>query len=127
MISTGIVQILSLPLPSLLPCHSELVQPAVRPGSAVECSPARWPCVKATSRRRYPWFEGGLAHKPKTSQERKAERRREKLEEIRQQIAAGTLTVRQMTPAERKRHPPPARPAPRSRGTRFVTPRAPTR
>src|SRR5215211_1801385 len=55
--------------------------------------------------------EGGLAHKPKTSQERKAERRREKLEEIRQQIAAGTLTVRQMTPAERKRHPPPARPA----------------
>lgn len=88
-------------------------QMAVRKGD----KPAALPLVR----------EGGLAHKPKTSQERKAERRREKLEEIRQQIAAGTLTVRQMTPAERKRHPPPARPAPRSRGTRFVTPRAPTR
>jgi len=47
-----------------------------------------------------------MASKPKTHRERTAERRREKLEHMQQQIEAGTLTIRQMTPAERKRHPP---------------------
>jgi hypothetical protein len=42
----------------------------------------------------------------KTVRQRQAERRRQKLEDMQQQIEAGTLTVRQMTPAERKRHPP---------------------
>jgi len=54
----------------------------------------------------------GLAD-PKTHWQRKAERRREKLEKMRQQVEAGILTVRQMTPAERKRHPAPARPVPK--------------
>jgi len=52
---------------------------------------------------------------PKTHWQRKAERKREKLEHMQQQIEAGILTVRQMTPAERKRHPPSSRPAPRRR------------
>jgi anti-sigma28 factor (negative regulator of flagellin synthesis) len=56
-----------------------------------------------------------LAGKAKTQQDRAAERRRAKLADIKQQIKAGTLTVRQMTPAERKRHPRPERPAPRRR------------
>jgi hypothetical protein len=51
----------------------------------------------------------------KASRQREAERRRQKLEDIREQIEAGTLTIRQMTPAERKRHPPSDRPAPRRR------------
>jgi len=42
-----------------------------------------------------------------TQQERAAERHREKLAEIQQQIADGTLVVRQMTPAERAKYPPP--------------------
>jgi hypothetical protein len=45
----------------------------------------------------------------KTVRQRQAERRRRKLEEMQQQIEAGTLTVRQMTPAERERHPRPER------------------
>jgi hypothetical protein len=56
-----------------------------------------------------------MASKPKTHWERAAERRREKLEDMAQQIEAGTLTVRQMTRAERERHPRPAQRAPRRR------------
>jgi hypothetical protein len=41
--------------------------------------------------------------------DRAAERRREKLEEIRRQVKDGSLTIRKMTPAERRRYP--ARPA----------------
>lgn len=44
--------------------------------------------------------------KPKTQQERAAERRREKLAQVQEQIDDGSLVVRQMTPAERKRNPP---------------------
>ena len=44
--------------------------------------------------------------KAKTQQERAADKRAEKLAQIQEQIADGTLTVRQMTPAERKRNPP---------------------
>jgi anti-sigma28 factor (negative regulator of flagellin synthesis) len=42
----------------------------------------------------------------KSSQERQDERREKKLEEVKQQIASGSLTIRQMTPAERKSNPP---------------------
>jgi hypothetical protein len=56
-----------------------------------------------------------MASKPKTHGERAAARRQEKLEHMQQQIEAGTLTVRQMTPAERERHPRPAKPPPRRR------------
>jgi hypothetical protein len=48
-----------------------------------------------------------------TQADRVAERRREKLEEIRSQVKDGSLTIRKMTPAERKRYPPRA---PRGRG-----------
>jgi anti-sigma28 factor (negative regulator of flagellin synthesis) len=42
----------------------------------------------------------------KTPKERSEERRREKLAEIQKQIDSGELSVRQMTPAERKANPP---------------------
>ena len=64
-----------------------------------------------------------MADKRKTHWERRAERKREKLENMRQQIEAGTLTVRQMTPAERLLHPPP-RSALRRR-TNFTDPTEP--
>jgi hypothetical protein len=38
--------------------------------------------------------------------ERSAELRRASLEKIQRQIKDGSLTVRKMTPAERKRYPP---------------------
>jgi hypothetical protein len=45
--------------------------------------------------------------------DRAAERRRAKLEDIQQQVKAGSLTIRKMTPEERKRYPP--RPASKGR------------
>lgn len=52
-----------------------------------------------------------MASAPKTQQERQAEKRRERLDEIQKQIDDGSLVVRKMTPAERKRHAPrPPRP-----------------
>jgi phosphoribosylaminoimidazole-succinocarboxamide synthase len=42
--------------------------------------------------------------------DRVAEQRRAKLEAIERQIAAGSLTVRKMTPEERKLLPPPVNP-----------------
>jgi hypothetical protein len=47
----------------------------------------------------------------KSTQEREQERRREKLAAVEEQIRSGSLTVRQMTAAERARYRP--RPAPR--------------
>jgi hypothetical protein len=47
-----------------------------------------------------------------TQAERAAEKRRVKLEEIERQVKEGTLTIRKLTAKERKRFPPPARPAP---------------
>ena len=41
-----------------------------------------------------------------TAKERAEQKRLEKLELIREQLDAGELTIRQMTPAERKQHPP---------------------
>ena len=40
-----------------------------------------------------------------TQADRAAERRREKLEEIRSQVKDGSLTIRKMTDAERDRYP----------------------
>ena len=42
---------------------------------------------------------------PKTVQERQQLQREEKLEQIAEQVAAGTLVIRKMTPAERKQNP----------------------
>jgi len=50
----------------------------------------------------------------KTPQERADDRRRQKLAEVQAQIQSGSLTVRQMTPDERARHP---KPAPRPKRT----------
>ena len=51
----------------------------------------------------------------KTPQERQADRRRQKLEEVEKQIRAGSLVVRQMTDEERADNP--ARPADPKRGS----------
>ena len=48
-----------------------------------------------------------------TPKERAEQKRREKLDLIQEQLERGELTIRQMTPAERAKHPP--------------TPRAPKR
>ena len=42
----------------------------------------------------------------KSQQERQADRRQTKLDEVQRQIDAGSLKVRQMTPEERERHQP---------------------
>jgi hypothetical protein len=52
-----------------------------------------------------------------TQAERNEARRREKLALIKEQVADGTLTIRQMTPEERKANPPKPRPAKRARRT----------
>jgi hypothetical protein len=49
-----------------------------------------------------------------TQRERAEEKRREKLKLIREQLDSGQLKIRQMTPAERAKHPP--RPRPEKRG-----------
>jgi hypothetical protein len=50
-----------------------------------------------------------------THQQRAEQRRREKLQQIREQVDSGQLTIRQMTEAEREKHPPRPRPAKRER------------
>jgi len=52
----------------------------------------------------------------RTQKDRAEQKRREKLQLIRDQLASGQLTIRQMTPAERAKHPP--RPRPEKRGRR---------
>ena len=42
----------------------------------------------------------------KTPAERQQERREEKLEEIRRDVAHGSLVIREMTAAERAKYPP---------------------
>jgi hypothetical protein len=42
---------------------------------------------------------------PKTVQERQQRQREEKLEQIREQVEAGTLVIRKMTATERKDNP----------------------
>ena len=55
---------------------------------------------------------------PGPQQLRQQERREQKLEDIREQVAQGKLVIRRMTAAERKRYPPPTGGAPRRGGTR---------
>ena len=50
-----------------------------------------------------------------SQQDRAAEKRRQKLEQVQEQIKSGSLTVRQMTPKERKANPP-APPRPKRSG-----------
>jgi len=51
-----------------------------------------------------------------TQRERAEEKRRLKLEAVAQQVAEGSLTIRQMTAAERQRYPrPQASPSKRTR------------
>jgi len=45
----------------------------------------------------------------KSTQDRQRDERERKLAEIRRQLEQGTLTIRQMTPEERKANPPRAR------------------
>ena len=42
----------------------------------------------------------------KTARERAEEKRAEKLEQVREQVESGSLVIRQMTAAERRRYPP---------------------
>jgi hypothetical protein len=51
-----------------------------------------------------------------TPQERAEQKRREKLEQIREQVDSGELTIRRMTSAERAKNPPRPRPEKRKRG-----------
>jgi hypothetical protein len=52
----------------------------------------------------------------KTTRERAEEKRQEKLDLVREQVESGSLVIRQMTDAERKRYPPrPAAPKKRLR------------
>ena len=51
-----------------------------------------------------------------TQAERAQQKRREKLELIREQLVSGDLTIRQMTPAERASNPPRPDPPSRKRG-----------
>jgi hypothetical protein len=53
---------------------------------------------------------------PKTTRERADEKREAKLELVREQLANGSLVIRQMTDEERRRYPP-----------RPVAPRRPSR
>jgi hypothetical protein len=50
-----------------------------------------------------------------TQQERAEQKRNEKLKLIRDQVDSGDLTIRQMTAAERAKHPPRPRPEKRRR------------
>lgn len=57
----------------------------------------------------------------KSTQDRQRDERERKLAEIRRQLDQGTLTIRQMTPEERRANPPrPPGDAPPRRGRRRV-------
>jgi hypothetical protein len=51
-----------------------------------------------------------------TPQERAAEKRKEKLKLIRDQVESGDLKIRKMTTSERAKNPPRPRPEKRGRG-----------
>ena len=51
----------------------------------------------------------------KTQKDRADQKRQEKLDLIRDQLDSGQLTIRKMTPAERKKNPPRPRPPKRQR------------
>jgi hypothetical protein len=50
-----------------------------------------------------------------TPQERAEQKRREKLQLMREQVDSGQLKIRKMTPAERAKHPPRPRPQKRAK------------
>ena len=50
-----------------------------------------------------------------TQRERADKRREAKLEAVAEQVANGSLTIRQMTPEERKKYPKPEAPRPQRR------------
>ena len=50
--------------------------------------------------------EKGSARPPSPTASRQQKRREERLKMIEEQVADGTLTIRQMTPEERKKNPP---------------------
>jgi len=52
----------------------------------------------------------------KTTRERAEEKRQEKLADVRQQVQNGSLVIRKMTDAERRRYP--VRPRPPQKGPR---------
>lgn len=52
---------------------------------------------------------------PTPYQLRQQEQHEEKLRDIREQVAKGTLVIRKMTPDERERFPPPAPAPPRTK------------
>ncbi len=52
---------------------------------------------------------------PSPQQLRQQERHEEKLRDIREQVANGTLVIRKMTPDERKRFPPREPSSPRAK------------
>ena len=67
---------------------------------------------------RCPRAPAGAGHRVqgmKSQKERSEERRKEKLAEIQEQVEKGELSIRQMTPAERKANPPKER---KPRGSR---------
>ena len=51
----------------------------------------------------------------KTQKDRADQKRQDKLDLIRDQLDSGQLTIRKMTPAERKKNPPKPRPPKRQR------------
>jgi hypothetical protein len=53
--------------------------------------------------------------KVSTPRERADKQREAKLEAVAQQVAEGSLTIRQMTPEERKKYPKPETPRPQRR------------
>jgi hypothetical protein len=65
-----------------------------------------------------PWGDAIVLDRPKrergaamgTQRERAENQRRLKLEAVAQQVADGSLTIRQMTPDERKKYPKPLTP-----------------
>jgi hypothetical protein len=48
----------------------------------------------------------GAGSRPSPTMRRQQKERRERLKLIREQVADGTLTIRQMTPKERRENPP---------------------
>jgi hypothetical protein len=57
----------------------------------------------------------GTPKAARTQSDRAEQKRQEKLDLIREQLDSGQLTIRKMTPAERKENPPKPRPPKRGR------------